>query len=121
MSNRLNYRFCLKAFSPVGFGNKICGSGSKSRVRIPIKSKKLRRAKVVMIRLTKLVRNDSLTLDGKCNTIGKGLSLIWDRSRMYSIPSIIFNCQSNKDSHPQRSKTTHIGKKRTMGNDSSVL
>jgi group II intron reverse transcriptase/maturase len=69
-----------------------------------------------MIRLTKLVRNDSLTLDGKCNTIGKGLSLIWDRFRMYSIPSIIFNCQSNKDSHPQRSKTTHIGKKRTMGN-----
>lgn len=77
MSNRLNYQLSLKAFSPVGFGNEIHRSGGKSLVRIPVNSKKLRQAKVVMIRLTKLIREDSLTLDGKCNITGKGLSLMW--------------------------------------------
>jgi len=116
MSNRQNYRLSLKAFFPVGIGNGVYRSGSKSLVRDPVNPEKLRRAKVVMIRLTKLIREDSLTLDGKCNITGKGLSLMWGRSRMYSTSTIIINCQSFKDSNSQRSKTTHIGEKGTMGN-----
>ena len=85
-------------------------------MRIPVKSEKLRRAKVVMIRLTKLIREDSLTLDGKCNMTGKGLSLMWGWFRMCLTPLIIINCQSSKDILSQRSKTTHIGGKGTMGN-----
>ena len=116
MSNRQNYRLSLKAFFPVGIGNGVYRSGSKSLVRDPVNPEKLRRAKVVMIRLTKLIREDSLTLDGKCNITGKGLSLMWGRSRIYSISTIIINCQSFRDSNSQRSKTTHIGEKGTMGN-----
>jgi len=116
MSNRQNYRLSLKAFFPVGIGNDVYRSGSKSLVRAPVNPEKLRRAKVVMIRLTKLIREDSLTLDGKCNITGKGLSLMWGRSRIYSISTIIINCQSFRDSNSQRSKTTHIGEKGTMGN-----
>jgi len=85
-------------------------------VRIPVQSEKLRQAKVVMIRLTKLIRVDSLTLDGKCNITGKGLSLMWGWFRMYLTPSVIIDCQSSKDLFSQRSKTTHIGEKGTMGN-----
>lgn len=106
----------LKACSPVGVGNNIDRSGSKSLLRGPVNPEKLRRAKVVMIRLTKLIREDSLTLDGKYNITGKGLSLMWGRSRMYSPSTIIINCQSPRDSNSQRSKTTHIGGKGTMGN-----
>lgn len=116
MSNRQNYRLSLKAFSPVGVGNDVYRSGSKSLVRDPVNPEKLRRAKVVMIRLTKLIREDSLTPDGKCNITGKGLSLMWGRFRIYSTSTIIINCQSFRDSNSQRSKITHIGEKGTMGN-----
>lgn len=116
MSNRHNYRYSLKAYSLKGSGNGIFRSGSKSQVRIPVKSEKLWRAKVAMIRLTKLIRLDSLPLDSKCNITGKGLLLVWGRSRMYSTSSIITNCQSDKDLKPQRSKATQIGGEGTMGN-----
>ena len=116
MVNRLNYRAGLKAFLPILFGNELYRSGDKSRVRAPVKSEKLRRAKVIMIRFTKLIRIGSLKLDGKCNITGKGLSLMWDFFRIYEISTIIINCHSNRDIIPQRSKITRIGEKGTMGN-----
>jgi group II intron reverse transcriptase/maturase len=114
--DRLNYRLSLKAFSPGVFGNELVRSGNKSLVRTPVKSEKLRRAKVVKIRLTKLLRTDSLPLDGKCIITGKGLSLMWGQLRMYLSSAIIINYQSNKELNPQRSKAIHIGEKGTMGN-----
>jgi len=116
MLGRLNYQFCLKACSPRSMGNCWVRSENKSQVKVPVKPDKLWRAKVAMIRLTKLIRNDSLTLDGKCNITGKDLSLLWGRSSMYSISLIISNCRSNKDKLPQRSKAALLGRKRTMGN-----
>lgn len=115
MIDRLNYRISLKAYSPTSFGNEWLRSGSKSQVRTPVKSEKLRRAKVAKIRFTKLIRGDSLPLDGKCNITGKGLSLMWDQSRMYLIPSVIINYLFNKKLIPQRSKVTQNGEKGTMG------
>jgi group II intron reverse transcriptase/maturase len=116
MLGRLNYRFCLKACSPWSIGNGWVRSENKSQVKVPVKPDKFWQAKVAMIRLTKLTRNDSLTLDGKCNITGKGLSLLWGRSSMYSTSSIISNCRSNKDKLPQRSKAALLERKRTMGN-----
>ena len=116
MLGRLNYQFCLKACSPRSIGNSWVRSENKSQVKVPVKPDKLWPAKVAKIRLTKLIRNDSLTLDGKCNITGKGLSLLWGRSRMYLTPLIISNCRSNKDKFPQRSKAALLGRKRTMGN-----
>jgi group II intron reverse transcriptase/maturase len=116
MLGRLNYQFCLKACSPRSIGNGWVRSEDKSQVKVPVKPDKFWRVKVAMIRITKLIRNDSLTLDGKCNITGKGLSLLWGRSRIYSTPLIISNCRSNKDKLPQRSKAALLGRKRTMGN-----
>lgn len=121
MIDRLNYQKGLKAFSPRLFGNEQVRSGNKSLVRVPVKPEKFGRAKVAKIRLTKLIRIDSLPLDGKCNITGKGLSLMWGQFRMYLIPTIIIKYHSNKENsnkknNPQRSKATHIGGKRTMGN-----
>lgn len=115
MIDRLSYRTSLKAYSPISFGNKWFRSGSKSQVKTPVKSEKLRRAKVAKIRFTKLIRDDSLLLDDKCNITGKGLSLMWDQFRMYLISSVIINYLFNKKLTPQRSKVTQNGEKGTMG------
>lgn len=112
---RLNYRFGLKAFLPRALGNEWFRSGDKSQMRVPVKPKNFWRAKVTMIRLTKLIRSDSLPLGGKCNITGKGLSLMWERFRIYLFPLIIIKCHSNKEFYTQRSKVTHIGIKGTMG------
>lgn len=116
MLDRLNYLKGLKAFSFRSTGNGWVISWGKSQVRVPVKPKKLWRAKVAMIRLTKLIRIDSLPLDGKCSMTGKGLSLMWGQSSTYLIPGIIIKYHFNKKNDPQRSKATQIVEKGTMGN-----
>jgi group II intron reverse transcriptase/maturase len=116
MVNRLSYQLGLKAILPRSLRNEWLRSGGKSQVKTAVLSEKLWRAKVIMIRLTKLIRKDSLTLGDKCNITDKGLSLMWDYSKMYVISTIIINYYSNKEKKPQRSKIISIGRKGTMGN-----
>jgi hypothetical protein len=116
---RRNYLLSLKAFPPIIDGNVNGRSGERSPMREPINHKKSGRATLAMISITKLTRNSSLTLGGKCNITGKGLSLAWDLSSMYEIPQVIAKCYFNSKTVSQRPKARHDGTIGTMGNPKS--
>ena len=70
---RLNYLFCLTAYTSTLFNYKSFRSKCKSQLRSPINSKKIWRAIIVIVNFTELTR--VLTLFKVINTLNKDLSL----------------------------------------------
>jgi len=115
---RLIYPLGLKALPPVVSGNRLSRSGVKSQLRGPVNPKKIWRATITMIRLTKLIRDLGLTLGGGRNITGNGPSLTWAPFRMYGSSRINVRryCNMAVKKISQRSKVIHDVVLGTMGN-----
>lgn len=113
---RLIYSFSLKAFSLIIIRNDICKSENKSQLKEPVILDKIWQATIAMVRVTKLIQNSGLTLDGKCNITGNGLSSIWVIFRMYSNSRVNIERNFCWKYYLQRPKAVHDVNIRTMGN-----